>query len=194
MTEVPRAQGLATVFWIAASLNLLFIAGWVLDFVQGNARGQADGLIFLFLIGVVVLLGGLMVVFARVYNPVFRGLALVVVAIPLLHRGVVFAKNQAETLASPSRASLLAGHGYFQSPADCALADAIVAGDARKVAELAPAANLKAVGFDGMTFLKLALHEQTATSPDVSVAPAWSSRRCSRRGQTPMKIGCSLAP
>jgi hypothetical protein len=43
------------------------------------------------------------------------------------------------------------------APADRALAEAIVAGDAAQVARLAPAANLSAPGWGGMSFMRLAM-------------------------------------
>jgi hypothetical protein len=158
MTDPSRTQCLATAFWIAASIDLVFIAGWVFGFLSGHAaRDVADSLFCLFLLGAFGLLGVLMLIFALVHNPWFRGLALVVVAIPMLYRGIDLAKDLAGNLTAPSPQSLHQGHGYFQTPADRALADAIVSADARRVAELARAADLKAVGYQGMTFMRLAL-------------------------------------
>ena len=62
-----------------------------------------------------------------------------------------------------------ARHGDFMTAADRVLADAIVAGDASKVASLAPGANLNAVGRDGMTFMRLALEDGHA-DPNVVAA------------------------
>src|SRR5262249_2327131 len=70
---------------------------------------------------------------------------------------------------TPSESSLSAGHGYFAGAPERALADAIVAGDAVKVAALAPAANLNTVGWDRMTFMRLALDDGPAV-PGVVVA------------------------
>jgi hypothetical protein len=70
---------------------------------------------------------------------------------------------------TPGESSLAAGHGYFSGAPERALADAIVAGDAAKVAALAPAAKLDTVGWDGMTFMRLALDDGHA-NPAVVVA------------------------
>ena len=67
------------------------------------------------------------------------------------------AMDFAARVTAPSDADLAAGRGYFKDEADRALAAAIVAGDAAKVAALAPAAHLDAVGWDDMTFMQLAL-------------------------------------
>jgi hypothetical protein len=64
-------------------------------------------------------------------------------------------------LSAPSIADQNAGRGYFTAPADRALAEAVVAGDAASVARLAPAANLNAQGWANMTFMRLAMdHDQ----------------------------------
>jgi ankyrin repeat protein len=107
-----------------------------------------------------------MLTFALVRNRVVRGIALVLAIAPPL---IIGARYVGGALTSPSAEALNAGHGYFTRPADRALADAVVAGDGRKVAELAPAANTNAIGFNDMTFMSLALNEGRA-DPDVVAA------------------------
>jgi len=79
------------------------------------------------------------------------------VSVPALWFVSVSARNLAQREAAPSIADQEAGRGYFSTQADRDLADAIVAGDAAKVAALAPAANLGTEGWGRMTFMRLAL-------------------------------------
>jgi ankyrin repeat protein len=70
---------------------------------------------------------------------------------------------------TPSATALEAGHGYFTGTANRALADAVVARDAARVVSLAPSANVNAVGWNRMTFMRLALEDGRA-DPDVVAA------------------------
>jgi len=92
------------------------------------------------------------------------GLTLAVVP-PLGYTGQIVG----DFLTTPSQREQEAGRGYFSTPADRALADAVVAGDAAKVASLLPAANPNAVGWNGMTFMRLALLDGHV-NPDVVAA------------------------
>jgi hypothetical protein len=78
-------------------------------------------------------------------------------------------RDLAHRAAAPSIADQEAGRGYFSTQADRALADAIVAGDAAKVASLAPAANLGAEGWGRMTFMRLTLENGHANHDVLAV-------------------------
>jgi hypothetical protein len=94
---------------------------------------------------------------AAIRKPMAYGIGLALVCVPALWFVFISARDLAQRLAAPSIADQEAGRGYFATPADRALAEAIVAGDVAKVASLAPAANLNAQGWGQMTFMRLAL-------------------------------------
>lgn len=88
-------------------------------------------------------------------------------------------RHDSACLVAPSRPC------YFTGTANRALAGAIVAGDAAREASIAPSANPNAVGWNGMTFMRLAL-EQGHAKPDVVAAllragAGESCVRCRRR-------------
>jgi hypothetical protein len=126
------------------------------DFAVTGARSEFDNLAVLALFMIACVLGAIILTFALVRNRVDRGIALVLVVAPPLFFGAQFGGLY---VTAPSNEALEAGHGYFARPADRALADGVVAGDGRNVAELAPAANLSVIGFDGMTSMGLAPQE-----------------------------------
>jgi hypothetical protein len=146
MTGGWRSRWVETVFWIVAGLESLFFIAWFVHFAVTSAQSEFDNLIALALFAIACVLGVVMLTFALVRNRVVRGIALVLAIAPPLTIG---ARYVGGALTSPSAEALNAGHGYFTRPADRALADAVVAGDGRKVAELAPAANTNAIGFNG---------------------------------------------
>ena len=94
---------------------------------------------------------------AAIRNPIAYGVGLALVSMPAVWYVSMSAKDLAQRAAAPSIVDQESGRGYFSTPADRALAEAIVAGDVAKVASLAPAANLNAEGWGGMTFMRLAL-------------------------------------
>lgn len=155
-----------TAFWIVADLEALGFAVWFVNFAVTPAGSQYDNIIALVFFAFACVLAAIMVIFALVPNRVVHGIALVLVTAPPLLIGaeILWARVMA-----PSAEALEAGHGYFKRPAERTLADAVVAGDARKVAGLAPAANTNVIGVYGMTFLRLAL-EQGHAKPDVVAA------------------------
>jgi ankyrin repeat protein len=105
---------------------------------------------------VIVLLGELMGVTALMRNEVAYAIGLpLLLAAPALY-GSRTGTVLIAFVMTPSAEMVQAGHG-FTRPADRALANAIVARDAAKVASLAPAANLNAPGWDNKTFVRLAL-------------------------------------
>jgi hypothetical protein len=166
MTGGWRSKWVATAFWIVACVESLFFVAWFVNFAVTPAQGEFDNLVALLLFVMACVLGAIMLTFALVRNRAVRGIALVLVVAPPLFIG---ARIVGMFVTTPGAEALEAGHGYFTQPADRALADAVVAGDGRKVAELAPAANLNTIGFDGMTFMRLALNEGHA-NPDVVAA------------------------
>jgi hypothetical protein len=128
-----------------------------------HPRGQFSGLVVIFLFAIVACLIAVIAIVAAIRKPRVYAVGLALVSVPALWFGFISASNLALREAAPSSADQAAGRGYFAMPADRALADAIVAGDAAKVASLAPAANLGAEGWGRMTFMRLALENGHAS-------------------------------
>lgn len=158
-------MSVAWLFWIVAGGDMLVLLSLAAD-TMINPHGQFAGLVFVMFLGMIVLLGVVMLGMALIRRPVAYGIGLALVIWPPVYWAVQYVGQWA---ATPSESSLAAGHGYFSGASERALADAIVARDAAKVAALAPAANLDTVGWDGMTFMRLALDDGHA-DPGVVVA------------------------
>jgi hypothetical protein len=160
-----RRKWLPALFWIIASGDLLFLLATLLD-AWTHPSGEFAGLAVFVLLVITGLAGLIVGVVALIRKPVAYAIGLALMAWPPLLYGIQFIT---EFVTTPSNEAREAGHGYFTSAADRALADAIVAGDSVKVASLAPAANLNARGWDDMTFMRLAL-ENGHAQPAVVVA------------------------
>jgi hypothetical protein len=156
MTCGWRSNWLAIIFWTVTGLESLGFVIWFADFAQTGPQGEFGGLAAILMFAIACVLAVIMLIFALVRNRVVRAIALVLVAAQPVSWGI---DSGLLYLRTPSDEALAAGHGYFSRPADRALADAIVAGDAGKVAERAPAANINVVGWQRMTFLTLGLNE-----------------------------------
>ena len=156
MAETSRPPLLAILFWIAACCSLLLLLVPAAD-EWNHPRGEFSGLAVVVMLALAVPLVVIVLVVALIRKPVAYGIGLVLVSLPLVSFVTEQARDAAARMAAPSEADLNAGRGYFKDAADRALAEAIVAGDAAKVAALAPAAHLDAVGWDKMTFMELAL-------------------------------------
>src|SRR5262249_38112503 len=109
------------------------------------------------LLAIVAFLVACIAIVAVIRKPVAYGIGLALVCVPALWYASLSLKDIILRAAAPSIEDQEAGRGYFKAPADRALADAIVAGDVAKVTSLAPAAHLNAEGWEGMTFMRLAL-------------------------------------
>ena len=166
----------AKVFWVVACLEILLILIPTAD-EANHPRGQFSGLVVftgLVFMGLVALL---MLILAIVRRPVAYLIGLGLLAVPTVYSLVGYTNYFISEATRPTEADMAAAavarkarHGNFAAPADQALAEAIVAGDAAKVAALAPAANLKAEGRDdSMTFMRLALEDGHAV-PEVVAA------------------------
>ena len=156
---------MAWLFWIVAGGDMLVLLALAAD-TAINPSGQFAGLVLVMFVAMIVLLGVLMVAVALIRRPVAYGIGLALAIWPPVYWAVSYFGPWVTT---PAESSLAAGHGYFQGVPERALADAIVARDAAKVSALAPAAKLDAVGWNRMTFMRLALDEGHA-DPGVVVA------------------------
>jgi hypothetical protein len=156
MTDNTRTPWLVRVFWIAAAGNVLLVLIPALNELR-HPSGQFSGLAAIFFLLIDLCLAIVIAVVALVRKPWAYAIGLALVCVP----AVWFAVNSAALLVgratAPSIADQDAGRGYFSTPADRALAEAIVAGDAAQVARLAPAANLNTPGWGNMTFMRLAM-------------------------------------
>ncbi|MFO1157747.1 MAG: hypothetical protein U1E60_02800 [Reyranellaceae bacterium] len=143
-------------FWIAASVNVLLVLIPALD-EWSHPGGQFSGLV---VVGLLVIAAGLLVVIAivaLVRRPWAYGVGLALVCLPGSWFLSTSLKAFNERMAAPGVTEQDSGRGYFTTPTERALAEAIVTGDVAKVASLAPTANLNAQGWSGMTFMRLAL-------------------------------------
>lgn len=168
MSNAKRKPWLATLFWIAACGNVLLLLIPALR-EWSHPRGKFSGLAAISLGAIAVGVIVLSAIVAAIRKPVVYGIGVVLVCVPTVWFGSLSARDLAQRLAAPSLADQEAGRGYFSTPTDRALADAIVAGDAAKVASLAPAANLGAVGWGRMTFMRLALENGHAHHDIVAI-------------------------
>ena len=158
MADSKRGVWLVRSFWTVVAVDALALLALLALLVQVGAGSPSsfDRFLQLLLLGVLGILGAIVLAIALIRHRVAYGIGLVLLAAPPLLLGAHVLVDMART---PSNASLDAGHGYFSTAADRTLADAIVAGDAAKVAVLAPAANTNAIGWNNMTFLRLALED-----------------------------------
>src|SRR5262245_14283480 len=125
-------MGLAWLFWIVAGGDMLVLLALTAD-TMVNPHGQFAGLVVVMFLAMIVLLGVVMVGVALIRRPWAYGLGLALVVWPPVYWATQYFGQWAMT---PSESSLAAGHGYFPGAPERALADAIVAGDAAKVAAL----------------------------------------------------------
>jgi hypothetical protein len=156
MSENKGKPWLAIFFWIASCGNVLLVLVPALSEWE-HPQGQFSGLFVLLLLAMLVCLLVVIAIVAASRKPTAYAIGLALVSVPALWFVAMKGRDLARGAAAPSVADQGLGRGYFSRPADRALADAIVAGDAAKVANLAPAADLGAVGWEGMTFMRLAL-------------------------------------
>jgi hypothetical protein len=164
--EARKSRWLPTVFWVVTGCESVYLIVTLVDSWISPGGGEFAGLAIFGLFVITCLLAVIMLIFALVRNVVVRVIALGLTVLPPLQIGI---EQLGILVTTPREAALEAGHGYFNADADRALADAIVAGDVAAVAARAPAANLNAVGYGGMTFMRLAL-EQGQANPDVVAA------------------------
>jgi hypothetical protein len=156
MSDDKGKPWLVTLFWIAACGNVLLVLIPALR-EWNHPQGQFSGLVVISLFAIVVCLTVVIAIVAAIRKPRAYGIGLGLVSLPALWFISISASDLAQRAAAPSIADQEAGRGYFSTPSERALADAIVAGNAAKVASLAPAANLGAEGWGRMTFMRLAL-------------------------------------
>jgi hypothetical protein len=158
MAETSRSPLLAIVFWIVACCSLLIV---LIPAAQewSHPGGEFSGLVVIMLAALAVLMALIVITVALIRKPLAYAIGLAFLSVPLLIYVSQTALNVAARLVAPSDADQASGRGYFRDKNDRALAQAIVAGDAAKVAALAPAAHLDAVGWDNMTFMQLALQK-----------------------------------
>jgi hypothetical protein len=152
---------LPILFWAAACGSALLVLvpaadEWV------HPRGEFSGLVVVGLLLIAAVLAVVVAAVALIRRPLAYGIGLALVSAPLLWWVTVGVNDLGQRLSAPSLADQESGRGYFTAPADRALAEAIVAGDAARVAALAPAAHLGAAGWGGKTFMRLALEEAHA--------------------------------
>ena len=168
---MPDAKGipwLAAFFWVAACGSVLLVLIPALR-EWNHPQGEFSGLAVISLLAIVVGLTVVIAIVAVIRTPMAYGIGLALVSVPALSFVLISARNLAQRAAAPSIEDQEAGRGYFSTQADRALADAIVAGDAAKVASLAPPANLGAEGWGGMTFMRLALENGHANHDVLAV-------------------------
>jgi hypothetical protein len=156
---------LRRLFWIVACADVVLALALLVKVATGPVS-RYDYLVEVLVLGFIVLAGVVMGVVALIRKPVAYGVGLALALVPPLS----FASQiVGDFLTTPSQQEQEAGRGYFTVRGDRALADAIIAGDAAKVTSLLPAANPNAVGWNGMTFMRLALVDGHA-NPDVVAA------------------------
>jgi len=156
MSDGKGKPWLATLFWVVACANVLLVLIPTLR-EWNHPQGRFSGLVVIVLFAIIACPIVVIAIVATIRKPRAYVIGLAFVSVPALWFVSVSARNLAQREAAPSIADQEAGRGYFSTQADRDLADAIVAGDAAKVAALAPAANLGTEGWGRMTFMRLAL-------------------------------------
>jgi hypothetical protein len=165
MATRERGRWLTRLFWIVACADVVLVLTAALTVVTGTPS-RYDALVLILLLLVIGLVGAVMGGVALIRTRVAYGIGLALVAALPLSYG---ARHVVLFATTPSATALEAGHGYFTGTDNRALADAVVARDAARVVSLAPSANVNAVGWNGMTFMRLALEDGRA-DPDVVAA------------------------
>jgi hypothetical protein len=165
MTDKVRGGSLARLFWIVACFDIALLLAAAVKVATGSTS-RYDVLIYLVLLLALGFVGAVMGGVALIRRSAAYGVGLALTLAPPLYLGL---RLLGDFVTTPSAAALAAGHGYFTGTANRALADAIVAGDAAKVASVAPAANPNAIGWNSMTFMRLALEDGHA-KPEVVAA------------------------
>lgn len=164
-TDKKGGPSLRTLFWIAACGSLLLFlvpaAG-----EMAHPGGQFSGLVVIMLLLIAAVVAVVAATVAVIHKPLAYGIGLALMSVPLLWWTVARVSDLALSVSAPSLADQDAGRGFFTAPADRALAEAIVARDAARVVELAPAANLGAMGLGNMNFMRLAM-ERTNNDPEI---------------------------
>lgn len=168
MPDNRRGLGLRRAFWVVACGDVLLFFAWLLQ-VENSQGGEFTGLVVFFLLVLLGLAGAIIGAVALIRRPAAYAAGLALLVVPPLLWGMHAFADFLSYATAPSVEALQAGHGYFATAPDRALADAIVVGDAVKAASLAPAANLNAEGLGGMTYMRLVL-EQGHANPDVVAA------------------------
>lgn len=88
-TPVSRGGvGWSRAFWVTAGADVLLFLGSVLN-VFANPRGQFDGLVLVVLLVFLGVIGVTMGIVALIRRPLAYGIALVLVAAPLLFLGIL---------------------------------------------------------------------------------------------------------
>jgi len=168
MSDDKSRHRLAKIFWIAACGNVLLVL--IPALLEWNhPQGEFSGLAIISFFAIAVCLIVVSAIVAAIRKPMAYVIGLALVSLPLLWFVSISTSNLVQRIAAPSIADQDAGRGYFSTPTDRALADAIVAGDVAKVASLAPGANLNAPGWGGMTFMRLALENGHANHEVVAI-------------------------
>jgi hypothetical protein len=168
MPERKTSQRLSAIFWsVAFASALLVLVPTLHDF--NHPAGEFGGLVVLFDLIVVAFVAITIAVVAIFRRTLAYAIGLALLAGPALLFGAGALNNAISQVNAPTEAEVraaeearAAGHGYFTREPDRALADAIVAGDAARVAALAPAADMHVVGESQMTFMELALEDGRA--------------------------------
>jgi hypothetical protein len=151
-----RRPWLPLLFWIAVGgCGLLLLVPAAREWAHPS--GQFSGLAVLALLAMAAVVATIAVAVAVIRKPWAYGIGSALVSLPLLWWALASLSDLHGRMSAPSLDDQAAGRGYFAAPADSALAEAIVAGDAARVGALAPTANLAAIGWGRMTFMRLAL-------------------------------------
>lgn len=157
-------MSLKKVFWVVAGGDVVLAATLLLNIVV-HPTSRYDGLIAVILLGFAVLVSVLTGSITIIGRPTAYLVGLGLAVLPPAYLGAKFV----EEFATSGGQALAARLGYFTAPADRALADAIIAGDAAKVTATLPLANPNAVGLDSMGFMRLALSDGRA-NPEIVAA------------------------
>src|SRR5215470_7227367 len=141
MPGAKQTPWLPKLFWIAACGNVLLVLIPALH-EWNDPRGEFSGLVVAGLLAIILCLVVIIAVVAVLRKPLAYGVGLALVCTPAVWFLNMSAERIVASLLVPSIEDQDAGRGHFTKPADRALAEAIVAGDAVEVAKLAPAADL----------------------------------------------------
>ena len=127
MTDNKGTKRLATLFWAAASGNVLLLLIPALH-AWTHPQGEFSGLAAFSLLLIALCLVVVSAVVALLRNRLAYGIGLVLVCVPAVWFALSGVGLVVASLSAPSIADQDAGRGYFATPADRALAEAIVAG------------------------------------------------------------------
>jgi uncharacterized protein len=166
------------IFWAVVALDLALFAGLLI--LGATGTGSPDGgremSLFFFVIVPAIIVGGAVLLFVKAESPLWRTVALVIVAGP----GLILAGTRVRSAAIDYQVRQnAAGSGYFSGRELKRAAEAVVRHDVSAITALDKSVDVNAKGKRGMTLMELAVtqvFDSSAGSAPVDIVRTLLSR------------------